>query len=144
MKRSKRIKFKNRTPEHKTSAFFSRYIPKKRRRREGKTDYKQRVKLLQIDKNKYNTKKYKLVVRRTNKFITVSLVSYNKEGDKVILSASTAELVNFGLNTGLSSYMAAYCLGKLIAARYSLLDLSSSNSNSEEENSDEEEEEEEG
>ena len=42
---------------------------KYKRRRAGKTDYRARLRLVTQDKNKYNTPKYRLVVRFTNKDI---------------------------------------------------------------------------
>ena len=51
----------------KNKAYFKRYQPKFKRRREGKTDYYARKRLCVQDKNKYNTPKYRLVVRITNK-----------------------------------------------------------------------------
>ena len=51
----------------KNKAYFKRYQPKFKRRREGKTDYFARKRLCVQDKNKYNTPKYRLVVRITNK-----------------------------------------------------------------------------
>ncbi len=42
---------------------------KYKRRRVGKTDYRARLRLVTQDKNKYNTPKYRLVVRFTNKDI---------------------------------------------------------------------------
>jgi len=51
----------------KNKAYFKRYQPKFKRRREGKTDYFARKRLCVQDKNKYNTPKYRLVVRVTNK-----------------------------------------------------------------------------
>jgi large subunit ribosomal protein L5e len=51
----------------KSSAYFSRYQTKYRRRREGKTDYYARKRLITQAKNKYNAPKYRLVVRFTNR-----------------------------------------------------------------------------
>jgi large subunit ribosomal protein L5e len=51
----------------KTSAYHKRYKVKFRRRREGKTDYQARKRMVVQDKNKYNTPKYRLVVRHTNR-----------------------------------------------------------------------------
>ncbi len=42
---------------------------KYKRRRQGKTDYRARLRLVTQDKNKYNTPKYRMVVRFTNKDI---------------------------------------------------------------------------
>jgi Ribosomal large subunit proteins 60S L5, and 50S L18 len=49
--------------------YFKRYQVKYRRRREGKTDYYARKRLVVQDRNKYNTPKYRLIVRFTNKDI---------------------------------------------------------------------------
>jgi large subunit ribosomal protein L5e len=46
-----------------------RYQTKFRRRREGKTDYYARRRLVFQDKDKYDTRKYRFVVRRTNQRI---------------------------------------------------------------------------
>ena len=53
----------------KTGSYCSRYQTKFRRRREGKTDYPARRRLVFQDKNKYDTKKYRFAVRRTNRRI---------------------------------------------------------------------------
>ena len=53
----------------KNKAYFKRYQVKFKRRREGKTDYYARKRLVVQDKNKYNTPKYRLIVRFTNKDI---------------------------------------------------------------------------
>lgn len=47
----------------KSSAYFSRYQVKPRRRREGKTDYQARRALTTQAKNKFASPKYRLVVR---------------------------------------------------------------------------------
>ncbi|KAK9817933.1 hypothetical protein WJX72_004502 [[Myrmecia] bisecta] len=54
----------------KSSAYFSRFQVKYKRRRQGKTDYRARLRLTTQDKNKYNTPKYRIVVRFSNKDIT--------------------------------------------------------------------------
>ena len=51
----------------KTAAYSKRYQVKYRRRREGKTDYQARRRMVIQDKNKYNMPKYRMVVRMTNK-----------------------------------------------------------------------------
>lgn len=53
----------------KNKAYYKRIQTKYRRRREGKTDYFARRKMVKQDKNKYNTPKYRLVARMTNKKI---------------------------------------------------------------------------
>ena len=54
----------------KNKQYFKRYQVKFKRRREGKTDYYARKRLTIQDKNKYNTPKYRLIVRLSNKDIT--------------------------------------------------------------------------
>ncbi len=53
----------------KNKAYFKRYQVKFKRRRQGKTDYHARRFLVVQDKNKYNTPKYRMIVRITNKDI---------------------------------------------------------------------------
>ena len=50
----------------KNLAYSKRYQTKFRRRRQGKTDYYARKRLVVNDKDKYDTKKYRMVVRFTN------------------------------------------------------------------------------
>jgi len=54
----------------KNKQYFKRFQVKFKRRREGKTDYYARLRLTIQDKNKYNTPKYRLIVRFSNKDIT--------------------------------------------------------------------------
>jgi len=70
------------------------------------------------DKNKYNTPKYRLVVRCTNKDIISQIVYARIEGDVVVTAAYAHELPRYGLKTGLTNYAAAYCTGLLLARRH--------------------------
>ncbi len=88
-----------------------------RRRREGKTDYYARKRLIIQDKNKYNTPKYRLVVRLTNTDIVCQIVFAKIQGDFVLASAYAHELPAYGVKTGLTNYAAAYCTGLLCARR---------------------------
>eukprot|EP00877_Chromochloris_zofingiensis_P006401 jgi/Chrzof1/2013/Cz10g29210.t1 len=101
----------------KTSSYFSRYQVKYRRRRSGKTDYRARLRLCTQDKNKYNTHKYRLVVRFSNKDITCQVVYAAISGDIVVAAAYAHELPRYGLKVGLNNYSAAYCVGLLLARR---------------------------
>jgi len=101
----------------KNKSYFKRYQTKFKRRREGKTDYKQRKALITQDKTKYNAPKYRLVVRLTNKDIVCQIVSSKANGDHVITSAYSHELKKYGLKLGLTNYSAAYCTGLLVARR---------------------------
>mmetsp|Transcript_111638 Transcript_111638/g.240679 ORF Transcript_111638/g.240679 Transcript_111638/m.240679 type:complete len:312 (-) Transcript_111638:73-1008(-) len=101
----------------KTKQYFKRFQVKFRRRREGKTDYRQRHKLITQDKNKYKSPKYRLVVRFSNKFVTCQIVYAEIDGDKVLCQAHSSELPRYGLPVGLKNYSAAYCTGLLVARR---------------------------
>ncbi|KAB5592091.1 60S ribosomal protein L5 [Ceratobasidium theobromae] len=106
----------------KTNAYFSRYQVKYRRRREGKTDYYARKRLVAQAKNKYNAPKYRLVVRFSNKNITVQVIYARLQGDFVLVSASSRELPRYGIEHGLTNWTAAYATG-LLAARRALTKL---------------------
>lgn len=101
----------------KNKAYFKRFQVKFRRRREGKTDYQARKALITQDKNKYNTPKYRLVVRFTNKDICAQIVFARIEGDQILCSAYAHELPRYGITIGLTNYAAAYATGLLLARR---------------------------
>ncbi|PAA79934.1 hypothetical protein BOX15_Mlig001606g2, partial [Macrostomum lignano] len=101
----------------KTTAYFKRYQVKFKRRRQGKTDYYARKRLIWQDKNKYNTPKYRMVVRFTNKDIICQIVYARIEGDHVICSAYAHELPRYGVKVGLKNYASAYATGLLLARR---------------------------
>jgi len=73
--------------------------------------------MIQQDKNKYDTKKYRLVVRKTNAKIICQVVTAHPNGDKIEYQAESSELKKFGLTAGLTNYAAAYCTGLLLARR---------------------------
>jgi large subunit ribosomal protein L5e len=106
----------------KSDAYFSRFQVKYRRRREGKTDYYARKRLITQAKNKYNAPKYRLVVRFTNKDIIVQIVYARLQGDFVLTAAQSRELPRYGINHGLTNWPAAYATG-LLAARRALTKL---------------------
>lgn len=101
----------------KNKAYFKRYQVKFRRRREGKTDYRARKFLVIQDKTKYNTPKYRLVARFSNKDITCQVIAARMEGDYTVCAAYSHELPRYGLKVGLTNYAAAYCTGLLLARR---------------------------
>ena len=88
-----------------------------RRRREGRTDYRQRKRLCTQDKNKYQSPKYRLVVRFTNKQVICQIAYSLIDGDRILCQASSNELPRYGLPVGLKNYAAAYCTGLLVARR---------------------------
>merc|ERR1711959_260101 len=101
----------------KTKAYFKRFQVKYRRRREGKTDYYARKRLVAQDKNKYNSPKYRFVVRFTNKDIVCQVMSSKIAGDVCHTAAYAHELSHYGLPVGHTNYAAAYCTGLLCARR---------------------------
>merc|ERR1711990_1149833 len=101
----------------KNKAYSKRYQTKFRRRRQGKTDYFARKRLVVNDKDKYDTKKYRLVVRFTNQRVLTSIVYSTLKGDMTVAAADSKELAKFGITAGLKNYAAAYCTGLLLARR---------------------------
>jgi large subunit ribosomal protein L18 len=83
----------------------------KRRRIEGKTDYKSRLALLKSEKPR-------LVVRKTNKYIIAQIVSSETSKDKVLIGLSSKALISKGWSQkdsgSLKSLTAAYLTGLLI------------------------------
>jgi len=101
----------------KNKSYYKRYQVKFRRRREGKTDYHARKKLVIQAKNKYNTPKNRLIVRISNKDVTAQIAYARIEGDIVISAAYSHELPKYGVTCGLTNYAACYCTGLLLARR---------------------------
>ena len=81
-----------------------------RRRREGRTNYKKRLKLLQ-------SRKPRLVVRRKHNQIICQVIEYGEDGDKVVASASSLELKKFGWKAHGGNVPAAYLTGLLCGKR---------------------------
>lgn len=80
-----------------------RFIPF-RRKLEGKTDYRKRLALLKSGKPR-------LVVRRSINNITVQIIMYETAGDKVLVSAHSRELLEFGWKGRRRNIPAAYLVG---------------------------------
>lgn len=101
----------------KNKAYFKRFQTKYRRRREGKTDYYARKRLVVQAKNKYNSPKYRFVVRFTNKDIICQIIYSKIDGDHVLSAAYAHELPRYGIKNGLTNWPAAYATGLLLARR---------------------------
>lgn len=101
----------------KNKAYFMRYQVKYRRRREGKTDYQSRAGLVTQDRRKFNTPKYRLVVRISNRDVTCQVIYARIIGDVVLCAAYSHELPRYGLPVGLTNYAACYATGLLLARR---------------------------
>ena len=101
----------------KNAAYSKRYNVKFRRRREGKTDYQARKRLIVQDKNKYNSPRYRLCVRITNKDIICQIIYSKIVGDFCVCAAYSHELPKYGMKVGLTNYAACYATGLLCARR---------------------------
>jgi len=101
----------------KNKAYSMRMQVKPKRRRQSKTDYYARRRLVCQDKNKYDSRKYRLVARRTNRRIIAQVIYATMTGDRVLSAADSFELRKFGLTAGLTNYSAAYATGLLLARR---------------------------
>lgn len=101
----------------KNKAYFKRFQVKFRRRREGRTDYYARKRLTYQDKNKYNTPKYRFIVRFSHKDVCCQIAYARIEGDVIVCAAYSHELPRYGVKVGLTNYAAAYCTGLLCARR---------------------------
>jgi len=81
-----------------------RYRVAFRRRREGKTDYRQRQRLLR-------SRIPRAVVRMSSKNTYIQFIAYDEIGDKVLASASSKELTKFGWTAPTGNLPAAYLTG---------------------------------
>lgn len=81
-----------------------------KRRREGKTNYQKRLRLLL-------SKKPRLVVRKSLKYICAQIVQFEKIGDKTLAAASSQELKKLGWKFACDNLPAAYLTGLLIGKK---------------------------
>ncbi|WP_321422065.1 50S ribosomal protein L18 [uncultured Methanobacterium sp.] len=84
----------------------SRYKLAFKRRREGKTNYGARLKLIALDK-------HRLVVRVTGNHTIAQIVDVQIEGDQTLVSAHSQELKNMGWLASGKNTSAAYLTGYL-------------------------------
>ncbi len=86
----------------------------KRRRRECKTDYKNRLNLLKSNFDR-------IVIRQSNKYILIQLVTSSESQDKVLSSVSSKDLIKEGLDVkysgSLKNLTASYLTGLLFASK---------------------------
>jgi len=88
-----------------------RYHVKPRRRREGKTDYRQRFRLLK-------SRKIRMVVRKSLKNTQIQFVEYKEKGDNILATANSKELVSkYNWKYSTSNTPAAYLTGILAGKR---------------------------
>jgi large subunit ribosomal protein L18 len=81
-----------------------------RRRREFKTNYRYRLKLLK-------SKLPRAVVRKSLKHTIVQFIKFDSEGDQVLATASSTELKKLGWDSSTSNLPAAYLTGLLAGKR---------------------------
>ncbi len=81
-----------------------------RRRREVRTDYHQRLRLLKSGKSR-------LVARTSNKHARTQLVTTGDQGDRTLASAHSSELADFGWEAPTGNLPAAYLTGYLAGLR---------------------------
>jgi len=111
----------------KSNAYFKRFQTKFRRRRECKTDYYARKRMVTQDLNKYGSPKFRLVTRITNSKVICQVIFSMHKGDFCVAQSTSQELKKWGLTTGFTSYSAAYATGLLCArrllAKYNMADM---------------------
>ncbi len=81
-----------------------------RRRREHRTNYRQRLKLLL-------SQKPRVVVRKSPRHMRVQLISPSEKGDVVLASATSTELQKFGYEGATGNTPTAYLTGLLFGLR---------------------------
>lgn len=85
-------------------------VVSKRRRREGKTNYRKRLKLLLGHKPR-------LVIRKTNRYIIAQIVESKEAKDKVVIGYTTKKLLDFNWKFGFKNIPAAYVLGLILGKK---------------------------
>ncbi len=86
------------------------YRPKLKRHRLGITDYRKRKRLLK-------SRKVRVVVRKSLRYMRVQFVKYNENGDKILTSAISSELDRYGWDVSRNTTPAAYLTGLLVGKR---------------------------
>lgn len=87
-----------------------KYTVPYKRKRESKTDYKFRRRIL-------SSKKPRLVIRRSLNNLNAQIIEFQTKGDNVLISCNTRELRRFGWKSHLGNIPSAYLLGLLTASK---------------------------
>ncbi len=87
-----------------------RFTVRKRRRREGKTDYVARLRMLKSGSPR-------LVVRKANKYITAQIVKSSEGKDSVIVGVSSKVLGKEGWKFSCKNVPAAYLTGLMLGKK---------------------------
>ncbi|NHV11776.1 MAG: 50S ribosomal protein L18 [Candidatus Verstraetearchaeota archaeon] len=88
----------------------ARYKVPFRRRREGLTDYRARLKMI-------ISRKPRLVVRKTNMYVIAQIAEAKINGDEIMISAHSKELRKYGWKYSCKNTPACYLLGLLVGYR---------------------------
>jgi len=81
-----------------------------RRKREGRTNYKKRLLLLQ-------SRKPRLIIRKTNKQIILQIAEYVSKGDHIICGTGSAALKKVGWDYSCNNLPACYLAGLLVGKK---------------------------
>jgi len=87
-----------------------RYSVPMRRRREGVTDYHQRLRLLKSGRPR-------LVARTSNRHARAQVVALSPDGDRTLASAHSGDLVDYGWEAPTGNIPAAFLTGFLLGRR---------------------------
>jgi len=87
-----------------------RYTVPMRRRREARTDYHQRLRLLKSGKPR-------LVARKSNRQVRAQLVTTGPDGDRTVAAAESNDLAEYGWEAPTGNMPAAYLTGLLAGLR---------------------------
>ena len=88
------------------------YVVQFRRKREGTTNYRKRLKILASNKPR-------LIVRKSLKNMLAAIVEYDAKGDVVKVSSHSSNLKKFGWSYNSGNLPAAYLVGFLLGKRAS-------------------------
>lgn len=81
-----------------------------RRKREGKTNYNRRRKLL-------GGREPRVIIRKSNTNVYLQIAKYEEKGDKIITNANSRELLKIGWKGARKNLPAAYLTGLLLASK---------------------------
>lgn len=87
-----------------------RYRVHFRRRREGRTNYPHRLKLLM-------SRRSRVALRGSSRHFVAQLIEYKPSGDVTLASAHSSELKNYGWKAATGNIPAAYLTGLLLGTR---------------------------
>ncbi|MDD5417359.1 MAG: 50S ribosomal protein L18 [Candidatus Nanoarchaeia archaeon] len=87
-----------------------------RRRREGRTNYRKRLKLISSGKTR-------IVIRRTLKNVIIQFIDFEAKGDRTRLTVVSKELVNLGWKSHTGNIPASYLTGLLAGKKASALKI---------------------